>query len=164
MKKYLLALIVFLFMSIRLGQAQKPSPLILGLQRAEWDTSGNIIASANGEEKALKTNNSVNLVSLDIYFVVDKANFEQQANTVGRLPIMFKWFRFSSARLFVVNVNRDLADLRSAQLKDEQGRWVYHCRASQNVTKGTWVIKPVYANNDPVMIDGKECEFKITVQ
>jgi hypothetical protein len=162
MKKYLLAVLGLFWLAGPQAWAQRPgNNLIVGLQRAEWDTSEQVIASANGEEKNLRATEPVKLLYLDVYFAVDKALFDQQAGNPGRLPVMFKWFKFSSARLFIVNVNHDQ---QMAQLVEQNGTWLYHCRVSQRMVRGTWVVKPVYANNDPVVVNGRECEFKLTIQ
>jgi hypothetical protein len=162
MKKSLFMLFGLLWVAGSGALAQKPANnLILGLQRAEWDTSEQLIASASGEEKSLKATEPVKLLYLDVYFAVDKAMFDQQANLTNRLPVMFKWFKFSKARLFIVNVNHDL---QVAKLVEQNGTWLYHCRVSQSMVRGTWVVKPVYANNEPIMVNGRECEFKLTIQ
>ncbi len=160
MKKCLSLLILALWLATPNVRAQKRDSIILSLQSAAWDISGNLVASANGEEKALQTNEMSTQVSLDVKFLLNRAIFEP-TRPDNRLPIMFKWFKFSSARLFIVNINQDTSN---PQPKAERGQFVYHCRVTQNLTKGTWVVKPVYANNEPVLIDGQKCEFKITVQ
>ncbi len=160
MKKCLYLLILALWLAIPSVLAQKRDSIISSLQSAAWDIGGNLVASANGEEKALRINEMSTQVSLDIEFLLNPAIFEP-TKPDNRLPIMFKWFKFNSARLFIVDVNQDPSN---PQPKAVKGQLVYHCRVTQNLTRGTWVVKLVYANNEPVLVNGQECKFRITVQ
>jgi hypothetical protein len=81
-----------------------------------------------------------------------------------RAPIVFKWFRFSGARLFITNVSQD-ANANSRNTITRSGnRIIYRANATNDrITSGTWVIKPVYANNEAILINGKELTYQFRV-
>jgi hypothetical protein len=142
------------------GQAQRADTMITGMENAQWILGGQSFPLVWRRESLLALAGGPRL-ELDVNFLVDKAQFEQMQGN-RRLPLVFKWFRFSGARLFIANVNKDP---EAVTVAEQGGQWVYHCHVvNDKITRGTWVVKPVYGNNEPVIINGQECEFRITVQ
>lgn len=81
-----------------------------------------------------------------------------------KAPVVFKWFRFSGARLFITNVSQDINVNSGNSITQNGNRMIYHAHATNDrITSGTWVIKPVYANNEPILINGKELSYQFRV-
>ncbi len=82
-----------------------------------------------------------------------------------KLPIMFKWFRFSGARMFITSVAQDSnAGRMMTAVRVAGGTVVHQAQASNDrITSGTWVIIPVYADNTPIIINGKELSYQFQV-
>ena len=82
-----------------------------------------------------------------------------------RMPIIFKWFRFSGARMFITSVMQDSnANSSNNFSRNPNGTITYRTQAAhERITSGSWVITPVYADNTPIIINGRELSYQFRV-
>lgn len=103
-----------------------------------------------------------------VRFELDLAVSEQEwirLQNSRRMPIVFKWFRFSGARMFITSVVQDNnANVASAVSRQAGGTVVYRAQSTnERITSGTWVVAPVYADNTPLIINGRELSYQFRV-
>ncbi|MCS7019768.1 MAG: hypothetical protein RMJ87_13655 [Cytophagales bacterium] len=114
---------------------------------------------------AVPANVRIHAVALELELIANEQDWAALQNT-RKLPIMFKWFRFSGARMFITHVSQDMNAVGSATgASRTMGNIViHHARASnERITSGTWVVAPVYADNTPILINGRELVYQFRV-
>lgn len=109
-------------------------------------------------------NTRVQTVVFELELTFDEREWTELQNN-RKLPIMFKWFRFSGARLFITGVAQDQNAARAINVHRNAGGTVIHRARSVNerITSGTWVVAPVYADNTPLLINGRELTYQFRV-
>jgi hypothetical protein len=113
---------------------------------------------------AMPPNVRIQTVSFSLELAAGEREWAELQNS-RKMPIMFKWFRFSGARMFITSVAQDSNAARMMTAARVAGGTVVHQAHASNdrITSGTWVITPVYADNTPIIINGRELSFQFQV-
>lgn len=113
---------------------------------------------------AMPPNVRIQTVSFTLELSAGEREWAELQNS-HKMPIVFKWFRFSGARMFITSVAQDSnASRMTAAARVAGGTVVHQAQASNDrITSGTWVITPVYADNTPIIINGRELSYQFQV-
>jgi hypothetical protein len=100
-------------------------------------------------------------VVFDLELVADRQEWAR-LQSARKIPVVFKWFRFSGARMFITSVVQDSnANQPTSFVRTASGATVYRANTyNERITSGTWVIMPVYADNTPIVINGRELSYQ----
>ena len=101
----------------------------------------------------------------------------QRLHNAGKLPIYHQWFRHSIFGVSAEGVTEAIDHIKipagNVRLMDQLGREIevrgyFDWRTwsmKENVRRGKWVVKVVYADGEPVLCAGdKACAYEIVVQ
>ncbi|MCS6968134.1 MAG: hypothetical protein RMJ44_06170 [Cytophagales bacterium] len=96
-------------------------------------------------------------VRFEVELTFSQQEWEQLQNS-RKIPILFKWFRFSGARMFITSVVQDSnAGQGSSIVRHNNGTITYRAQSThERITPGSWVIVPVYADNTPILLNVSE--------